>query len=632
MKYKLTVALCFMIFVAYTDSSAQTKYDIASQTYDNYLNLKHFDQFIDRTISLPGGYYETPYIADSPNTKYVIYDDIIAKGSAIQIKASNVIIDLNGKTITYNDMVPGDGISVGSWNEKNIAVVNGTIKQGVAMSEGDESGTGNNPVRAHPYAVDKLYIADLHIIYGAKDVGGIVTTATNSVFRNNIVEDQYSHGVLKNRHQGIDALTGTGGTSEITNNIYINNIIINCRHRGIAVGNNDTAVGNRIIVNSIATNSFGIYVYDKQNVKIFNNYITATGEHPIGIGAVAKGTDNIEIYNNTIDVQTTRLGTEYGSDPECQNHATPCGNYAVGFRTTWGGNNISFHDNEIIVRTDSSYKGTYSETAKPAVVNAKGRGLMVAVNVGESSKFFNNTITVLDKDGSGKAFGIACTGGNAGEMIFEGNTVASNILNVALGDEYGSCAGHPLFIRNTFIKVDDYRTYRTVASELGGWFEGTGRFVSNVYRGGALQESIDINVVSEGGAGKSVFFGRELLVQLQSLDGASLAGAHLKLRNGGDPFDATAISAGDGSARLVLYDYELHNRNSMTVQTNNLAPHVIDVTVGADTFTTKPDVSPLAWDDQKATGTYELLLYSDGAVEPAGKLMITYLNTEKEPE
>lgn len=579
-------------------------------------------QHASRIIQIPGGHYAVPFVINIPDVEYVLDGDITADGTAILINTSKVIVNLNGKTITYNQKVPGEGVAVGAWNKTDIAIINGTIIQGTAMSEGDQYGVGNNPVKTTPFHVDRFTVSNLHVIYGGRDVGGISATTSNSVFEKNIIEDKWTVGTLKNRHQGIDALAGSKHIGGNTNNVYRNNKLINCRHRGITTGNNDIVSANHISINSLATNSYGIFAYAKQHIKIYDNIIFARGEHPIGIGTVAEGTNDIEIFNNAIDVQTTKIGEEYGSDMRCLDPVTSCGNYAVGFRTTWGGDNIRFYDNTIVVRTDSTYEGTISATGKSVVVNGKGRGLMVAINSGQSSKFYNNTITALDKDGSGKAFGIACTGNNAGEMIFESNTVISNILNVALSDAYGFCGRNPLFIRNTFVKTDNYPVYKTVAAELGGYSEGTGRFVSNVYKNGASQDSIEINAGGE--SAKSIFFGRELTARLLTPNGIPLAEATLKVENGGFPFDSIVKTDVDGKAKLVVYDYELHNTNCKTTQTRKLAPHTIQVVAGLENFATRPDTASSAWDAMAATGVHHLELYKEGQKSFGWELTIFY--------
>jgi hypothetical protein len=563
-------------------------------------------KYINKRVVIPGGHYASAFVITSSATEYSLDGDVFAEGTAIAIRAPKVVLNLNGKTINYNLTKPGEGVTIDAYHANDVAIIDGSIIQGEAQSEGDVYGGGNNPIKS--LGVARIQVANVNTRYGGRDVNGIsLRNAEYSVVENCTVEDLWNIGTMKNRHQGKTAIAGG------THAIIRYNKIINARQGGIGSGDNSEIYGNNISINSMVTNSAGIGGYKVKNVKVFNNTVVARGEHPIGIAYVSAGTDNIDIYNNTIDVQTTKLGDEYEAAG---------GNYAVGFRTTWGGNNINFHDNTITIRTDSNYKGTRTVDGRPVVVNGKGRGLMVAVNEGESAKFSNNKITVLDSDGIGKAFGIACTGGNAGEMIFEGNTVTSNILNVALSDEYGACGGYPLFIHNTFVKSDNYPAYSTVASELEGYFEGTGRFVSNVYKDGATKDSININAGGQGH--KSVFFGRELSVQLATPTGPPIAEASVTILNGGVLFDSTAITDEHGKAKLIVYNYELHNTNSKTALKREIAPHIIEAVVGADTYTTHPDASTSGWDTSDAHDNYNLPLYKNNGQTVVAKINATY--------
>lgn len=581
-------------------------------------------KFITNTVHIPGGHYATPIICGKDSTEYILDGDITADGTAVLVRASKVVINLNSNSITYNQTIPGEGIYIDVWNKTDIAITNGSIIQGAAMSEGDQYGGGNNPVRSKGTS-SRLQIALIKARYGGRDVGGFYVSAANSIFEQNILEDTWKAGTFKNRHQGIDALAGSKNSSHETNNIYRHNTIINCRQRGINTGKSAMAYGNRITINSLATNATGIA--PGSGSKIYDNTIIGKGEHPIGIFYVSKE-GGVEIFNNYIDVQTTKIGEEYGKNPKCFDSKTPCGNFAVGFRTTWHGSNINFHNNTIIVRTDSAYKGTYSPTGKPVVVNGKGRGLMVAIIAGENARFYNNTITALDKDGTGKAYGIACTGENTSpDLVFAGNTVTSNILNVALSDEYGACSGHPLFIRNTFIRAGNYPSYKSVAAELGGYFEATGRFVSNDYKGGASQESININAKSK--TRKSVYFGREITAAVLNAPALTpIAAAALTINDAGTPFNSTVTTGTDGIARTVIYDYELHNDNgagNASVLTRYLAPHKLSLRIDSTLFTTHSNSTAGAWDALSAKGIYVLPLY-DGSeeVDQSKKLTIIF--------
>jgi len=564
-------------------------------------------QYTTNIVHIAGGTFTTPYIITIPNTEYILDGDITANGVAFAIRASKVVLNLNGKSVTYNQITPGEGVFIDTYNLTDIAITNGSLLQGAAMSEGDVYGQGNNPVRA--VGVARVQIASIYARYGGRDVGGFYMPAGSCLIEQNTLDDVWTVGTLKNRDQGVDAITmGNSG-----NNIFRNNTIKNCRQRGInATGTNDEVYGNVISINSMATNSYGIFGYAAQHVKVHDNTVTGMGEHPIGIGFVAGGTNDIQIYNNVIDVQTTRLGAEYGGSASCFNSATPCGNYAVGFRTTWGGNNINFHDNSITIHSDASYQGTYSPTGQSVLVNGKGRGLMVAVNLGEKSQFSNNSITTLDKDGTGKAFGIACTGNNAGDLTFDGNTVTSNILNVALSDEYGYCAGYPLFLKNTFVQAGSYPGYRTIGAELNGYFEGTGRFISNAYQGGAAENKLDLNFQYPN-TNKSVIFGRLMEATVTDASGALLPNTSLNTYNGSNALQTQAVTGADGKTLFMVYDYELNNNTGLTQSSTPITvvfrPHVLELyntALSQSLFKSQLDTSSTAWDALTSSGLYSL--------------------------
>jgi hypothetical protein len=595
--HKVISFICFVLLVcgfSRNPKAVDSPPDVQPQKTTNTILAR---QFVKNTAHIPGGKYTSPYIIDAPNTEYILDGDIYAQRTAIAVRASKVVINLNGKTITYNNEAPGEGVLIDTYNHSDISIVNGKIFQGSALSEGDVYGSGNNPIKS--VGVNRLQIANIYAKYGGRDVCGFsVRYAGHSLIEENTLEDLWEVGTMKNRHQVKSAiLVGEDA-------IVRKNTIKNSRQAGIISSNNTEIYGNTISINSMVTNSAGIGGYKAKNVKVYDNTIVARGEHPTGIAYVSEGTDNIEIYNNRIDVQTTKLGDEYEAAG---------GNYAVGFRTTWGGNNINFYENTITVRTDSAFRGTRSATGAPVVVNAKGRGLMVAVNAGESATFQNNTITVLDKDGKGKAFGIACTGGNLGKMIFEGNVVTSNVLNVALGDEYGACGGHPLFIRNSFVKSGNFPAYQTVTSELGGYFDGTGRFVANVYTDGASQESININAKGQGK--KSVYFGREVTAQLQKLSAGDTSGAGFKLLNNSDISEDIVKLDTEGKAKLFLYDYELHNRESNSSKTQKFDKNILQLIIGTKIFSTKPGAISLATESISPSKEHLVDLYQvDGSL------------------
>ena len=542
-----------------------------------------FQDSISHHVQIPAGHYEAPYKVKQSHTEYILQGDIMADGTAIEINADFVIINLNGHTITYNLTYPGEGIEPGAYHFDHVSIRNGSIIQGpttmgkivsaevisggvgyrlgdvltlagdrvvknatalvsavesngtvtgitfnssgsgyetsyyiqdawngydptgvtggsgvgaqikitATSTEGDIYGVGMSAISGYP-PMDYLHVANVYIRIVGRDVGGIVANSAHALVEETTIEDTYHIGTVKHRHQGVDALTVTKGANA-PGAVYRNNTILNCRHRGIAVPDGGTAFGNYITTRTIATNGAGIGI-SLIDTTIHSNTVISRGQHPIGIfGYNEKGLGSTNIYDNYLDSKTTELGFEYGSAFLADPNATVTGNAAVGFRTTWGGNGINFHDNEIHVSTDSRYTGIYTPTGATAYINARGRGLMVGINAGEKATFSNNKITVLDKDGTGLAYGISCTANYSEKLFFIGNSVTSNITNIVLGDEYSLCKGFPLFKGNTLIKFDNYPSYRTITTQGKGFSDAEARIVDNTYLNGASIDSVELN-------------------------------------------------------------------------------------------------------------------------------------------
>lgn len=462
-----------------------------------------FQASVTKTVNIPGGKYTAPFQANQANTRYVLQGNITADGTAIVAGANYVIIDLNGYSVTYNQVSPGEGVTVGAYNLHHIAVRNGSIIQGTAMSEGDLYGRGNNPVGTYnttlggSRSVANLHIANLYARYGGRDVGGIICAGVDGLYEQNTMEDTYQFGTLKNRHQGVEALTGSKNITA-TGNIYRNNKILNTRQRGITTGNDAQVYGNHITLRSIATNSNGVSQYAGQNISIHDNTIIGRGEHPVGIGAGGgSGSKNYQVYNNIIDLQTTALGEEYGSSYINDPVATYTGNSAAGIRVTWGGDNLNFHNNQINIRTSARYIGTYSPTGKTAYINGGGKGLFIGINAGEKSTFSENTISVT---GDGKyTYGVTCSYNFSDGLFVLNNSITSNLYNIVVGDDYGPCNGYPLFQGNTLIKSGELNNYSTIINtynEVDRHVQA--RFVDNSYQNGASESSISLRPNNSG--------------------------------------------------------------------------------------------------------------------------------------
>lgn len=487
------------------------------------------------TIHIAGGAYTTPYVAATTNRTYILDGDMTCDTTCILVNTSNIVIDLNGHTLTYNQVAPGCGIASADYNKADVAIINGSIIQGVAQSEGVVYGSGSNPIRFHSgtpasYNVARVQIAGITARYGSKDVGGFSLGGDGHLVEECTIEDTYEFGTMADRHVGIAAVKLWSADSVVRNNT-----LINVRQRGIDLDTNGEAYGNTIGIRSIATNSSGIAVGGAYQ-KVHHNIITGRGEHPIGIAAgndVIGASHDVEIYSNTIDTQVTRVGTEYGGIyPEDAITVVHPADHAVGIRCTTGTTNMFIYDNTIVVNSDSDYMGAYSPDGRPIRLSGGARGIMVGLRYNDQSmRIYNNTVTALDRDGTGYAVGLACDSNidnnneysfrppaedYAPNLVFDNNTVTSNRLNIAFGDAYQACHGNPIFVGNTLIKSGSYSSYATYGSGYNYYYGGTGRIISSIYQSGAAENSLDMhfqalsnNIPDVGGAyrDKSIIFG-----------------------------------------------------------------------------------------------------------------------------
>ncbi|QEM68656.1 hypothetical protein FO488_11130 [Geobacter sp. FeAm09] len=617
-------------------------------------------QYVTNTVHITGGHFTTPYIAGTANTEYILDSDISADSAAIQITAPYVVINLNGHTITYNQVSTGNGIETTAYNLHDIAVTYGQIIQGTALSAGGSYGLGNNPISTKYKGADRTQIAGIYAKYGGQDVGGFQLGGDYVTVENSTVEDVYNYGTVTDRHSGISAIHLWGWYGTVRNNT-----IINTRDKGVEAGYTSNVYGNTISILSICTNSVGIGI--SSNSKIYNNTIVGRGEMPVGIAlgsSTPKGfvTDpaeidatyvpqdvnnpngynhDIEVYGNTIDVQVTRLGVEYsgGVYPGASTWSDS-GVWAVGIRSTTGIVNLSVHDNTITATGNYNFQGTWSPTGQAVTMGSMAKGIMLGLRwSGHSASIYNNTVTALDNDGTGSAIGISICANIDNRYFYTdpsqprrsdfhpnlavyGNTVTSNILNLALGDDYGPSDGFPLVYRNTFIKSGSYSRYHTIGVGYGTYYEiSTGLLLSNVYQNGAAESDLGFNFdsLSNGNAyrGKAVIFGRLMSGTVKDTGSNLLPNIRTTVYTGTTSsfgVQLATVTDATGAAPLYVYDYELNNAGGTTGKatptTVTYRPHTNDLynlATSQDMFTTTPDTSASSWDAVTSSGTYTLV-------------------------
>jgi len=198
---------------------------------------------------------------DTASTTYTLVQDVSASANCFNISASDVILDCQGKTITFGTGTTGFGVNASSdaTTLTNITVKNCNIVKG--------AGGGSNN-------------------YGIR-----LDQTSNSVIYNNTI---FTNGTSSN--SGIRLETASG-----SNNISLNNLTTigsGASNVGIAVSANGNLIfGNEVHTNGTSSN-FGITVTGNQGTVSSNKIFTA-GSQGLNYGVQLAGDGNT-IYSNTI--------------------------------------------------------------------------------------------------------------------------------------------------------------------------------------------------------------------------------------------------------------------------------------------------------------------------------------------
>ncbi len=465
------------------------------------------------------------------DTEYVLQNDIVADGTAFEIKNHNITLNLNGHAIVYNNKEPGGdpkkiyGIIISVYGRENIAIVNGTIRQGTGNGGGNATGWGHNPIFAE--ATSNIEIAGLTIEYSGRDVTGIfLHWGSKAHIHHNTFEDNGT--VVSNRHQGIDVVKMVGADAKIHHNL-----VKRCRHRAFSIANNSEVYNNEIYLDSHATNSYGVMCFTTKDFTIHHNKIFGVGEHPVGVGLV-NGTANGSVYSNYVEVQNTRHSAEYGDT------GSSC------IRMTWGTDNVDVSFNTLIIHAEENYRGTG--------VKSWGRNVWVGLPKPEQrATFHDNMIIANNSDGKAKAAAIAIVCNNeSSSLIFRNNTVVSNWSNVLLADNYGHAGGYAHFSDNTFVRQDDHPSYATVRSDYM-WVPSTAVFIDNILENGASLDAPDLQF--EGKGKKEIAIGWRMTVKVRDKDDKPLEGARILIQDKDGKIFFEGLSDAAGSAEVELIEY-----------------------------------------------------------------------------
>ena len=530
----------------------------------------------------------------------MLANNVSSAGSCFSIQASNITLNLNGHTITYNtgnQSVPTYGISgVACWDTSNptgnpcggtfdgFTVYGGSIVEGtgtagtfahcIRMGQGLNSGP---TIYNTTFTFQSDAAMGIYLDYAGSSVpGGAVIY--NNTFHNNdttIVSRYNIDGASIRLDQGQATTTGA--------QIY-NNTIIGGPQGGIL---DETLGGGAVYGNTISTgtvgsnqytNDFAIYAWE-QNINVHNNIITPTQGRGISIDATSYPTNGTVVQSNTITVIEKSDNSEYGG---CELDGT----YGVQY--------------------DDQAAGA-SDVGNTVVANAQqcnGGGLrLTAVGTGDSSS--NNSYT--GKLLSGAASGVA---GN-GLSIDSGGQPAFNVTrDTFIGDTSSiyvdwDGAGPLTCISCTLGSGPEPSNYTTFYFWNGGTSVTPGglHFRDTTFTGSASKTSTSMTVPGNNGQTAEYWIDWTYTLTVEDAAGAALGGASVSIKDalGNSIYSGTTNSSGQISA--VVTEFRMHNSGTSAVQEMRTPDAVTISASGCTTLSYSVTVSGTMSDTRSLSGT-----------------------------
>ena len=279
---------------------------------------------------------------------YTLASDMTFGGTGFIIAADNIILDLNGHTVTGS--LAGNGIDVAG--HTGVTIKNGTITgfvSGVCLS-----GSDNNIIKdivatnSKFNGVSLFQDSDNNLVKGC-------TTMNNSSF--GIIMNPWSDGnviedcTATSNEVGVVIGSPQPGTPSTSNTVK-NNIVRN-NHWGILVMNSggNFLIGNTVTEHLMATDSYGIVVeYAADNNIVQENSIT---NNMNGI-LLRYGVNNIVQGNTVTDSQRHGIVLWNGANGNTALHNTVINSKLIGI-VLGGANNNAVYENNFINNTTQAY-------------------------------------------------------------------------------------------------------------------------------------------------------------------------------------------------------------------------------------------------------------------------------------
>ena len=428
--------------------------------------------------AVDGGYTNgQQYVCTASNCYYTLTCDLTSPTWCINIplSVSNIVIDLNGHTVTYgtsNTFATGDnsaeayGIGgYGSYQYNGfIEIINGTIRNGAGRSTNMRQGlygTGPSPIKFYAYYMF-LQLRGLYFYWNTYSCGAICdaqcvlltdnqnTKGTPYPYTSMIEYCTFEdHGWTVQDRQFQANIVGQEGWPIIRWNRFISgrDVAINGISANVYENEfwHDTWWTNGSIMpligsssaTWISTTSGRLVVPYSQ--KIYNNNMYFTGCHPQScfMNVSSPAGQPTTVYHNWFEGMYTRIGNQF---PSPTGQLDDYENYADGFTMKFGNpQNNTISTNTIWTH---AMQGTVFNPVSNSYQNSTARGLYYqgATNTVTNNTYNSNLFAATGVDATALCYVLGLSNNGTG-LSFTGNRLITNRVHFWIGDVYGYDVG-----------------------------------------------------------------------------------------------------------------------------------------------------------------------------------------------
>jgi hypothetical protein len=513
-----------------------------------------------QAMPIPGGLEGPPYVLDQTGATYVLTADVKADGTALEIAADDVTLELDGHTVVFGQMAGDNVHGIHASGRRGIRLFGGMIEEG--------RGPGRRRFPVFMQGCRNIEIAGISATYHGKDGQGILFNwqGAGSNVHHNVLYDRGTE--TTSRHQQIAAIHFSPAVGSSGARVH-HNIVLRARQTGIQFGASEAAAregkvqsenieiaNNMVYLGSCMTNSMGVSASGAiKGFVLRNNRIYGRGEMPECI-FIGTGASYGRVFRNyTYSRSTGKVSQEYGSTSSLSSALRMC----------WGPHHLDVHDNTFL--TSSGVTDGFHGNARCVWAACSDPRQPEWKNSGEITVRNNQIVAMLDESGGAYARAITVCGHHQASshgLVFHNNRVTTNAHSVVLSESYGCGSSDVQFIGNTFVKAGGGDAFAWL--HCGYWDKpSTGStFVDNRFAGGASPDDVRFRGTSQ----RDFCVGWTL--SLETGPGAEIV---ITDAHGKEVFRGKADKNGRCRAPLMHY---LHTPEGKTIMT----PHEVTVSHG----------------------------------------------------